>query len=111
MGLPRLNFYTVWQAWGNDVSSWSTDNIQDAGSIIGGLSVTEIGNLDLSSNDVIEAISGYDVYSTPQVNVHVHWLHRPPLLRVLFACLCVILPITCSTNAHCNFCCKLTYLL
>ena len=75
LGLPRLNFYTVCQAWGNDVSTWTTDNITYAGSIIGGLSVTEISNLYLSSNDVIEAISGYDVYSNPQVHVYIQVLY------------------------------------
>ena len=57
------------QEWGNDVASWTADEIQDAGSIIGGLSVTEIGNLDLSSSSVMEAIGTYDVYSTAQVAV------------------------------------------
>ena len=55
------------QTWGDDVSSWSTENIEDLGSIVAGLSVGEISSLDLSTNNVMSIIGEYNVYTTAQV--------------------------------------------
>ena len=71
------------QEWNSDVSTWTPTNIQDAGTIIGGLSVSEIGMLDLSTNDVMETIGEYHVYSTAQV--------RTMTSLYLTTCLCRVL--------------------
>ena len=55
------------QAYGSDVTTWSATTILQAGSIVGGLTSSEIGTLDLSSNDVMDSIGAHDVYDSAQV--------------------------------------------
>lgn len=54
-------------AFGSDVSTWTSDTILEASSIVAGLSSDEIGTLALDSIDVLASIGEHDLYDSAQL--------------------------------------------
>ncbi len=61
------------QIYGSTLSSWTSTTLQDMGSLAGGLSTSQIGQLQLTSIDAVYSMGKHNVYSMAQVRI-------PPIL-------------------------------
>jgi len=62
-------------AWGA-VSTWTTEEVRQAGSIIGGLAASDVSQLNLNSNDAMASIGKHAFDSTHLSNGFARWLSQ-----------------------------------
>ena len=60
------SMFACTQAWGTDLTLWSTENMIDAGSVMASIPATEMAQMNITL-DVLDALGDLEVFTQPQV--------------------------------------------